>query len=72
MSEQTLFAQQSLPIRSREYWRLAAKNFSDIRMLVFASLIIALRVAVKMLKIPLAAGLSLAFDCYVNSVGSMI
>ena len=37
MSEQTLFAQQSLPIRSREYWRLAAKNFSDIRMLVFAA-----------------------------------
>lgn len=72
MSEQTLFAQQNPPIRSKEYWRLAAKNFSDIRMLVFASLIIALRVAVKMLKIPLAAGLSLSFDCYVNSVGSMI
>ena len=72
MSQQTLFAQQNPPIRSKEYWRLAAKNFSDVRMLVFASLIIALRVAVKMLKIPLAAGLSLSFDCYVNSVGSMI
>ena len=72
MSQQTLFAQQNPPIRSKEYWRLAAKNFSDVRMLVFASLIIALRVAVKMLKSPLAAGLSLSFDCCVNSVGSMI
>ena len=72
MYENTLSARQDLPICSKEYWRLAAKNFSDVRMLVFASLIIALRVAVKMLKIPLAAGLSLSFDCYVNSVGSMI
>ena len=72
MDENTLSARQALPIRSKEYWRLAAKNFSDVRILVFASLIIALRVAVKMLKIPLAAGLSLSFDCYVNSVGSMI
>ena len=72
MSETTLSARESLPICSKEYWRLAAKNFSDVRMLVFASLIIALRVAVKLLKIPLAAGLSLSFDCYVNSVGSMI
>lgn len=72
MDENNLSARQDLPICSKEYWRLAAKNFSDVRMLVFASLIIALRVAVKMLKIPLAAGLSLSFDCYVNSVGSMI
>ncbi len=72
MSETTLSARESLPICSKAYWREAAKNFSDVRMLVFASLIIALRVAVKMLKIPLAAGLSLSFDCYVNSVGSMI
>ena len=71
MSETTLSAREP-KICSKEYWRLAAKNFSDVRMLVFASLIIALRVAVTMLKIPLAAGLSLSFDCYVNSVGSMI
>ena len=72
MSETTLSARESMPICSKVYWRAAAKNFSDVKMLVFASLIIALRVAVKMLKIPLAAGLSLSFDCYVNSVGSMI
>ena len=59
-------------ICSKTYWRLAAKNFSDLHMIVFAALIIALRVAVKMLKIPLAAGLSLSFDCYVNSLGSLV
>ena len=72
MEENNLSARQDLPIFSKEYWRLAAKNFSDIRMLVFAALIIALRIAVKMLKIPLAANLNLTLDCYVNSVGSMI
>ena len=56
---------------SKTYWRLAAKNFSDVRMIVFAALIIAMRVVVKFFKIPLAAGLSLSFDCYVNSLGSL-
>ena len=35
-------------------------------------MIIALRVIVKMFKIPLAAGLSLTFDCYVNALGSIV
>lgn len=59
------------PILSKTYWRLAAKNFSDTRMIAFAALIIAMRVVVKFFKIPLAAGLSLTFDCYVNSLGSL-
>ena len=41
-------------------------------MLTFAALIIALRVAVKAFKIPLSAGLTLSFDCYVNSLGSLV
>ena len=57
------------PILSKEYWRLAAKNFSDVRMLAVAALIIALRVAVKLLQVEIAPGLSLTFDCYVNSLG---
>lgn len=54
------------------YWREAAKQVGDIRMLVFAALIIALRVAVKALKTPIIGGVSFSFDCYVNSLGSMI
>lgn len=59
------------PVFSKLYWKLAAKNFSDTRMIAFAALIIAMRVVVKFFKIPLAAGLSLTFDCYVNSLGSL-
>ena len=59
-------------ICSKDYWRLAAKNFSDVKRLAVAALIIALRVAVKLLKIEIAPGLALTFDCYVNSLGSLI
>lgn len=54
------------------YWREAAGLFRETRTLIFAALIIALRIAVKFFKIPLAEGLSLSFDCYVNSVGALI
>lgn len=59
-------------ILSPAYWREAAKQLTVPRMLVFAALITALRVAVKMFKIPIATGVSLSFDCYVNSLGSMV
>ena len=72
MSEQTLFAQQNPPVFSGRYWKMAVKNFSDVRMLVFAAFIIALRIAVKFLKIPIAPNLNLSLDCYVNAVGSII
>ena len=38
---------------SKTYWKAAANAFRDRRLLTFAALIIALRVAVKFLKIPL-------------------
>ena len=59
-------------IFSLEYWREAKREFQNPRTLVFASLIIAIRVIVKMFKIPLAAGLSMTFDCYVNALGSIV
>ena len=64
----------SKPMTKRQpgYWRAAAAAFGDTRLLVFAGLIVALRVAVKFIKIPLAAGLSLSFDCYVNALGSVV
>ena len=58
--------------RADGYWALALKNVRDPKMLAFASLIIALRVAVKAFRIPLAAGLSLNFDCYINALGSVV
>ena len=59
-------------IFSREYWREARGEFLNSRTLIFAALIIALRVVIKAAKIPLAAGLSLTFDCYVNALGSIV
>lgn len=57
---------------TKEYWRLAARQFGDVRMITIAALIVALRIAVKMFRVPLAAGLSITFDAYVNSLGSVI
>lgn len=62
----------STTIRSRSYWAEAARSFRNTRMLVFAALIVALRVAVKFLRVPLAAGLELSLDAYVNSLGSLV
>lgn len=59
-------------IRQAAYWKEAARSFGNTHMLVFAALIVALRVAVKMARIPLAAGLSVSLDCYVNSLGSLV
>ena len=44
---------------SKEYWRDAAAELRDTRMLVFAALMIALRVALKSLGIPIAADLKI-------------
>lgn len=54
------------------YWRMALASFRSPWMLVFASLICALRVAVKLFRIPIAEGLTLSLDCYVNSLGSVV
>lgn len=64
--------QPSLSIFSRAYWQLAAANLKNVRMLTFAALILAMRVAVKAFKITLAPGLSMTFDCYVNALGSVV
>lgn len=72
MENINLLTQQNPPIWSRAYWREAAAQLRSVNMLAMAALIVALRVAVKFLKIPLAAGLSVSLDCYVNSLGSLI
>ncbi len=57
---------------SKKYWQDASNQLGDVRMLTMAALIVALRVVVKLFKIPLAAGLSISFDAYVNSLGSLM
>lgn len=57
---------------SREYWRLAAKECSDVRMLCIAAVLTALRIAVKSASVPLGPNLYLTFGFIVNSVGSMV
>lgn len=57
---------------SAKYWREAARQFSDIRMITVAALIVALRVAVKFIRISIAPGLNISLDGYVNSLGSII
>ncbi|MBO2516282.1 MAG: folate family ECF transporter S component [Clostridiales bacterium] len=62
----------SFRILSAEYWKEAAKSFRDVRMLVFAALIVALRVVVKAFQIPIAANLYITFDCYICALGSVV
>lgn len=57
---------------SRKYWRLAAKECSDVRMLCIAAVLTALRIAVKSASVPLGPNLYLTFGFIVNSVGSMV
>ena len=58
--------------RNRNYWLAAAAELKNTKSIVFASMIVVLRIVVKAFRIPLAAGLSITFDCYVNSLGSLI
>ncbi len=68
----TLNEKSVMPIFSKQYWRAAAKNFSNLQMICFAALIIALRVAVKFISLPVAQGVTFSFDCYVNSIGAVV
>lgn len=54
------------------YWLDAAKEFADLRMLVIAALVIALRVALKMVRIPLAPNLDITPAFLANAMGAMI
>ena len=57
---------------SKEYWKDAAAELRDTRMLVFAALMIALRVALKSLGIPIAADLKINIAFFVNAFGAMV
>lgn len=56
----------------REYWRDAAAEFRNTRVLVFAALMIALRVATKSLQIPIGPSLNINLvQMIVNAIGAM-
>lgn len=57
---------------SKAYWKDAAAELRDTRMLVFAALMIALRVALKGLAIPIAADLKINVAFFVNAFGAMV
>ncbi len=55
---------------SRAYWVQAASEFKNTRMLLFAALMIALRVALKPLSIPIAADLRINTAFFINAFGA--
>lgn len=57
---------------SKDYWRDAALEMKDTRMLVVAALMIALRVALKLVYIPLAPNLKINTAFLANALGAMI
>ena len=57
---------------SAEYWLQAFGELKNTRSLVFAALILALRIAMKPLKIPVAADVNITFGFIVNALGSMV
>lgn len=57
---------------SREYWKCAASELRSTRMLVFAALIVALRVALKSVSIPVGDSLNITVGFFANALGSMI
>lgn len=57
---------------SKAYWMQAASEMKNPRMLVFAALTIALRVALKAVKIPIAASIDINTAFIVNAFGAMV
>ena len=57
---------------SRSYWQDAAAELKDTKMLVFAAFMIALRVALKLVAIPLAPNLKINTAFLANALGAMV
>jgi len=57
---------------SRAYWRDACAELRSTRMLVFAALLVALRVVLKSFTIPVGEQLYITYGFFINAVGSMV
>lgn len=59
-------------IFSAAYWRDAAANVKNVRMLALAAMVVALRVVCKMFEVPIAPGLNINLAGIFNCVGAMV
>ena len=57
---------------SKAYWRDAAAELKDTHMLVFAALMIALRLVMKQVSIPITPVLRINTAFFVNALGAMV
>lgn len=57
---------------SRAYWRDAASQLFDIRILCIAAILIAVRVALKSVQIPVGPSLNITVGFFVNALGASI
>ena len=57
---------------SKAYWKQAASEFKKTKVLIFAALMIALRVVLKTLAIPIAADLKINIAFFINAYGAMV
>ncbi len=57
---------------SRAYWRLSLLEMKNVRVLILAALVIALRVAVKSVRIPIGLDINITIGFFFNAFGSMV
>jgi ECF transporter S component (folate family) len=57
---------------SRSYWRTALRELQNLRMLTLAAIVVALRIVLSGLYIPLGDNLNIFFGYFVNSLGAAI
>ena len=56
----------------KEYWKQAASELKNTKTLIFAALMIALRIALKSVSIYVAADLRISIEFLVNALGAMV
>ena len=57
---------------SKAYWKQAASEFKKTKVLIFAALMIALRVALKSISIPVGMDLRINVAIFINAYGAMV
>lgn len=54
------------------YWKTATSELKSVKILVFAAIMIALRVVMKSFSIPIAADLNIGLAFFINALGAMV
>lgn len=57
---------------SKDYWKTAALELKDVRMLILAAMLVALRVALKPIAIPIMPNVQVNTATFINALGAMI